>query len=338
MLKQLLAIMVAAMLAAVVFMPIPADDSGSGWESTLHDSSEGTQAFVAFTVPVPITTRIEGDWTVRGGLDFVITEYRGTNSHVVIPSRIALWHSIGSHLFAGRADILSVNIPVGISDIWGYAFEGTSITSITLPRGVRVSGYSFAGANKLTEFVVDENHTWLSTIDGVLFNKRGTQIVAYPGGRESHYYTVPASIDYISEYAFGDSPYLTTLFFTSITPPRIIRPSISHNALTALVPCVSLQAYREAFSRQRNVEVAAKCDTRNCNCVPVTRRSNESGCNAGFRQCNTRMLLRVTQMYCRDTGELIEERRMAKRYHTGDFIDRNCCLDALAADSYRPLL
>lgn len=51
--------------------------------------------------------------------------------------------------------------------------------------------------------MVDRDHPYLATIDGVLFGKSDRKLIAYPAGREGTAYEIPEGILTVGDYAFG---------------------------------------------------------------------------------------------------------------------------------------
>ena len=134
----------------------------------------------------------------------MITEYLGNDSEVNIPSKID-GKNVTAIEFNGRA----------------Y----TKITEITIPHTVtKVEGYVFSYMDdNFININVDKNNKKLCSIDGVLFNKKQTELICYPHGREDKSYRVPEGVKVIGAYAF----YLSNL--NSIYLPDSVE-TIKHDA------------------------------------------------------------------------------------------------------------
>ncbi|HRZ58726.1 MAG TPA: leucine-rich repeat protein, partial [Candidatus Paceibacterota bacterium] len=98
---------------------------------------------------------------------------------------------------------------VGIAD---KAFEGSiDLTSVAIPASVTTIGaWVFKGCTSLTAIEVHASNTAFRSIEGVLFNKMQTKLLAWPGGRDGAY-TVPASVTSIEIGAFYGCARLTNL-------------------------------------------------------------------------------------------------------------------------------
>ena len=72
-----------------------------------------------------------------------------------------------------------------------------------------VDEFFFENCPWVKEIEVDENNPYLCAVDGVLFNKDRTILLAYPPGREDDSYTVPSGVKEIRDTAFYDPVFLT---------------------------------------------------------------------------------------------------------------------------------
>ena len=135
---------------------------------------------------------------------------------VAIPNSVT---SIEGWAFSGCTSLTSVTIPDNVTAIGKWAFYGcTSLTSVTIPASVTNILYSaFGGCTNLTEINVAESNPSYASVDGVLFNKGMTKILAYPLGKNLDNYNVLDGIETIGKNAFY---YCATL--TNITIPDTV--------------------------------------------------------------------------------------------------------------------
>ena len=99
----------------------------------------------------------------------------------------------------------------GTKVIAAGAFSGDALKSVTIPKSVKVIGYSdsafsiFYGCEDLTNITVDTNNKNYSSKDGVLFNKNKTELIQYPMGKKGTSYAIPSSVKTIGFQAFSRS-------------------------------------------------------------------------------------------------------------------------------------
>jgi len=84
-----------------------------------------------------------------------ITGYKGNDTELVIPAEIngKRVTGIGYEAFCNCRSLTSIELPAGLTSIWGDAFSGcSSLTSIELPAGLTSIEFgAFSGCSSLTE-------------------------------------------------------------------------------------------------------------------------------------------------------------------------------------------
>ena len=126
---------------------------------------------------------------------------------------------IGSDAFQDRADLTSVIISNGVTEINGYAFASCpNLTSLLIPASVNSIGYeAFEGCAGLTNISVAAANIYYTSVAGVLFDKSQDTLIQCPGGK-SGAYTIPTSITSIDDGAFDDCFGLTAIYFQGNAP------------------------------------------------------------------------------------------------------------------------
>ena len=166
----------------------------------------------------------------------------------------------GNELFLyprGRADT-TYQVPEGTTAFGQFAFDrNTALTSISLPIALTdFLGNPLRGLASLETVTVAVGHPTLSTIDGVLF--RGSALVAYPKGKTSTTYSVPAGTTEIGEAAFQSAPTLTTITLPdSITVIGSDAFSYSQNLANINLPSglTTLGSYSLYYTKISNIVV-----------------------------------------------------------------------------------
>ena len=124
--------------------------------------------------------------------------------------------SITDCMFWSCSSLIEIEIPDSVTSIDDYAFNRcTSLTTVVIPKQVSNIAYTaFSDCSNLSCIDVFEDNLWFSSVDGVLFNKKQTELVRYPEGKEGVSYAVPKGVSTLGQYAF----------FNCLTLKKIIIP------------------------------------------------------------------------------------------------------------------
>ena len=119
---------------------------------------------------------------------------------------------IQSFAFNYCENLKDVKIPDSVIDIGFDAFSYCkSLKDVTIPSSVTyIGGNIFSSCSNLLSINVSENNTNYSSIDGVLFNKEKTEILAYPAGK-SGAYVIPNTVKNINHGTFDDCNKITSI-------------------------------------------------------------------------------------------------------------------------------
>ena len=143
----------------------------------------------SMTIPSSITSIPAGLFYSCSGL-----------TSVTIPARVT---SIGQTAFQYCSSLTSVTIPASVTTIGNKAFAYCrGLTGIAIPGTVTGIGTEvFIYCSGLTAISVSAGNPNYSSLDGVLFNKLQTTLIAFPPGRSGGY-SVPAGVTGIGNKAF----------------------------------------------------------------------------------------------------------------------------------------
>ena len=110
-------------------------------------------------------------------------------------------------------------------------------------------------SDDLTEINVDEKNGFFSSDDGVLYNKGKSQLIKYPSAKADTEFTVPDTVEQISENAFANNTVLKTVYISENT--KAIEPKAFYN-------CTHLD---EVYFYNKDCEIYMSKDTINSSAV-----------------------------------------------------------------------
>ena len=146
---------------------------------------------------------------------FVITNgilqyYIGNGGKVYVPEGVTC---IGRNAFQLNDSITAVVLPDSLERICEAAFYYTNISTIHIPENVSEIGPSaFGQCLSLFSISVSEKNKYYTAVDGILFNKTKTCLVAFPASYGSRFhYNIPETVRSIERRAFCSCSGLTSV-------------------------------------------------------------------------------------------------------------------------------
>lgn len=141
--------------------------------------------------------------------------------------------SIGNYAFSNLAedeDLISVSLPKSLKRIGDHAFAVNCMKTFTVPKNVKTIGRGAFACADVQKFKVAKGNKYFSVKSGVLFNKKKTELVAYPLGRNGKSYKIPSSVKTIKGYAFcgNEAGICGWCSLTSITMPSKLKKIEGH--------------------------------------------------------------------------------------------------------------
>ncbi len=158
---------------------------------------------IALLVPAGVQAQLT--FTTNNGT-ITITGYNGNPTVLVIPNSTNGYtvNSIGTNAFYDFTSLTSVTIPNSITSIGANAFWGSGLTdTLTIPSSVTNIGDEAFTFLVVTNYAVATNNTHFASVNGVLFNKAMTTLIAYPCGQFTPNYAIPSTVSNIGDEAFG---------------------------------------------------------------------------------------------------------------------------------------
>ena len=121
------------------------------------------------------------------------------------------------YAFSGCINLSTINNLNNVTKYGDYCLGATAISSITLSANVtEVSALSFLNCEKLTTINVDGNNSKYTSVNGVLFSKDKTKLIAYPEGKSDSNYIIPNGTKTIGESAFQCAKFSQVTIPTSV--------------------------------------------------------------------------------------------------------------------------
>lgn len=190
-------VMVVTLLPGSLWQPAMAEDiSGQFGDNLTWTLDDAGTLTIAGEGPIPDFEFDGAPWYSK----------RSAITRVIIQTGIT---RIGGNSFSESENLKEVFIPEGVDIIGSGAFFNCgSLAEITIPSSVSAIWNAFQNCASLQAIHVDENNTWYSSEDGVLFNKDKTELVWYPSGRPGSVYSVPESVHTLQRFAFRLPSYL----------------------------------------------------------------------------------------------------------------------------------
>ena len=191
--------------------------------------------------------------------DFAFTSYSGYMSainEIQFPSTLK---KIGCFAFQYATKVTELNLPEGLEVISDGAFNhmtGINNTVITIPSTVNVIGgdynvsentgygchvfYDFGKNTSFTTFQVEAGNEYFTAVDGVLYSKNMTRMVAYPRGKTDTIFEIPEGVTQIDEMAFSRAAYLEKII---LPDSYIISTEVPENVLNQNGNSLSVAIY-----------------------------------------------------------------------------------------------
>ncbi len=115
--------------------------------------------------------------------------------------------SIGDNAFSLCKNLTSISLPDTVVSIGKYAFSDCeNLKTIEIGPNIEdICGETFYGMNSLVEIIVSDDNPHYKSIDGNLYSKDGKTLIKYATGKKDEVFTMPDSVEVISEFAFDNA-------------------------------------------------------------------------------------------------------------------------------------
>ena len=126
--------------------------------------------------------------------------------------------TIGRQCFRECTSLVNITIPNSVTKIGYCGFQDCiKLKSVSIGSGLNdfdtqnIFGFIFTGCTALESITVSSSNNNCSSANGVMYNKKKTEILVYPQAKKDTTYTVPSTIKTLGELSTNNNPYLKTI-------------------------------------------------------------------------------------------------------------------------------
>ncbi len=141
----------------------------------------------------------------------------GSWVNIVVPDSVT---SIGNYAFRNNTDLQSLTLGKNVKTIGSQSiFECSPLKSITIPASLtEIKEGAIGDCYGLKEIIVEEGNENYKSVDGVLFSKDETVLIAYPMGNTALEYVIPETVTSVGSCAFYGAKKIENIIVpTSVT-------------------------------------------------------------------------------------------------------------------------
>ena len=134
----------------------------------------------------------------------------GNLTYITVPGSV---EKIENNTFSGCQSLNSLTLSEGIKSIGIMAFEECcELTNILLPESLESLNPTAFYMSGVIDFLVPSESKFFTSVNGVLYSKDKTELVAYPVEKEDESFSIPDGTESIGEYAFANNNFLKSVY------------------------------------------------------------------------------------------------------------------------------
>ncbi len=126
--------------------------------------------------------------------------------------------SIGDYSFEDCTSLTSISLPNSLTYVGWHPFRScTSLKTVSIGSGLKEwhnqgdYGFIFDGCTALESITVSPSNNNYSSVNGIMYDKKKTEILVYPQAKKDTTYTVPSTINTLYGVSTNNNPYLKTI-------------------------------------------------------------------------------------------------------------------------------
>ena len=130
--------------------------------------------------------------------------------------------SIGTGAFKSCTSLTSVTLPNSVTEIGDGVFDScSSLKTASIGSGLKNCAtqgdwwFIFSDCIALESITVSSSNNNYSSANGIMYDKKKTEILGYPQGKKDTSYTVPSTIKTLYGMSTNNNPYLKTITIPS---------------------------------------------------------------------------------------------------------------------------
>lgn len=183
-------------------------------------------------------------YDIRDGEIIILAHLDMNAVHVDVPAQIdglpVTRLGGGGDGFRRHNVLESVTLPEGLGILDETCFDSCrQLKTVVIPSTVTTIGDNpFWGCSSMETMQLATGNTAFQVVDGVLYDKTGEKLIAYPEGKEQASFYIPDSVKIIKKLAFGYRPKLKDLYLTKTV-------ALESRFLTAYMQELRLHVYRD---------------------------------------------------------------------------------------------
>ena len=137
-------------------------------------------------------------------------------SSVNIPNSVK---TIGKQCFRECTSLVNITIPNSVTSLGAWCFKDcNNLNSISIGSGLTGCEFNkwgerctFENCKSLESISISPSNNTFSSANGIMYDKKKTEILLYPQGKKDTSYTVPSTINTLYGVSTNNNPYLKTV-------------------------------------------------------------------------------------------------------------------------------